>query len=137
MSGVAVLAVMAAVGAQAAAMASYDPGVAQRLIAYADAAYCGDKSHGGTDTYTRWDCPPCSLVPDFTLDAVLASPLHQTFALAGVDGTLDAPVLSFRGSVLPLNYVDDVDTSRVSWWPTTTTLPGGGGGTYARGFLRS
>ena len=124
-----VLSVMAALGA---APSGYDPHVAQRLIAYADAAYCGDKAHGGTDTYTKWDCPPCSLVPDFSLDAVLASPLHQTFALAGVDGMLDAPVLSFRGSVLPLNYVDDMDTVRVAWWPTSS-----GGGTYARGFLRS
>ena len=43
-----VLSAMAA--ALGAAPAGYDPHVAQRLIAYADAAYCGDKAHGGTDT---------------------------------------------------------------------------------------
>ena len=72
--------------ATALASAPYDPTIAKRMVAYSDAAYCGDVDHGGVDPITNWTCPPCTLLSaDFSLSSLLSNTTRQTFGFTAMD----------------------------------------------------
>lgn len=109
----------------------YDPDIALRMIQYSDVVYCGDKTHGGLKPLQQWSCEPCKALSGYnsTSSSIMSDSTRQTFALAGLEvKPKPAIVLVFRGSVLPVNFIDDDDEKLVNWWTP---------GQIHEGFLRS
>ena len=90
---------------------------AQRMILFADAAYCGDASHGSEVPIADWTCAPCKSAANVTTLGVVASAGRQTLAFVATDSVDNRTriVASFRGSVLPRNFEDDRDQELVPW----------------------
>ena len=93
--------------------------LARRLILYSDAAYCGDRHHGGLSPIQNWTCAPCQSLLDVQFDtyAIMTNVTEQTLAFVGIETDIrdgqERIILSFRGSVLDKNFVDDHDQSLV------------------------
>lgn len=108
----------------------YSEALAKKLILLSDAAYCGDDSHGSTKGITQWTCAPCLSAAKLSDVTVFGNATRQTFGLAGVtDGWAEGQhiLVSFRGSVLNQNYIDDADTKLIA-------NPNGRAGRIHRGF---
>eukprot|EP00927_Polykrikos_kofoidii_P047520 TRINITY_DN41719_c0_g1_i1.p1 TRINITY_DN41719_c0_g1~~TRINITY_DN41719_c0_g1_i1.p1 ORF type:complete len:333 (+),score=35.96 TRINITY_DN41719_c0_g1_i1:118-1116(+) len=95
---------------------TYGQTLAKKLVLLSDAAYCGDNLHGGTDVITQWTCAACLSTARLFNIEVFGNVTQQTFGFTGVsDGWLEGQhvVVSFRGSVLNQNYIDDADTTLI------------------------
>ena len=101
-----------------------------------DAAYYGDDQRNGTASLVDFRCPPCraaTALGGFVSDiAMVQNATRQTMSYVGViewgDDATDPPriLVSFRGSVLKVNFVDDADQALVP-------LPNGRAGRVHRG----
>jgi hypothetical protein len=108
----------------------FDPDEAELMVMVADAAYCGDAHHpaggAGARSIVDWSCPACHAAAAtggagaLSDVGIFEDRARQTFGFVGVSGgwppaggaggaaTEQRIVVSFRGSVLLLNFLDDV-----------------------------
>lgn len=111
----------------------FDVKEAELMVMISDAVYCGDWAHpktgAGLRSITDWTCPACEAARQLDPSTgslrsvqIFEDRVRQTFGLVGVSGGWAVPdsgsaagsgteqriVVSFRGSVLPINFLDDV-----------------------------
>lgn len=124
--------------ASASYVQAYDELLAKHLTLIADAAYCGDSSHGGTEPIESWSCAPCQAFSAAGMKIsnvkLFGNSSRQTLGFTAVAdaGHQKAPslVVAFRGSVLTKNYADDADETLIA-------DPRGRKGRLHRGFYNS
>lgn len=124
------LSCVSVLAAASASPGDYDSSAAETLILAADAAYCGDYTYpkgeqggdkGGAKSIADWDCPPCKVAAArgkggaLSSVTILNNKARQTFAFVAVsDGWPEKRiVVAFRGSVLLVNGIDDLDSKLV------------------------
>eukprot|EP00037_Helgoeca_nana_P033165 m.416890 g.416890 ORF g.416890 m.416890 type:complete len:352 (-) comp30158_c0_seq1:79-1134(-) len=115
-----VAATTAAVGNADVAAAEYSNTTALRMVLHSDAAYCGDDvSNGSTQPIRAWRCQPCEneAFRGVKVDVVGVAQGGGRDAFAYVALQDDDVVVSFRGSVLELNFDDDFDFWLKPWAP--------------------
>lgn len=71
---------------------SYPPGLASKLLHFAEASYCPDQRVAG------WECPPCKLEPAFNVTRVLSRHADDTHGFVGYDSNENAVIAAFRGT---------------------------------------
>mmetsp|Transcript_135860 Transcript_135860/g.378616 ORF Transcript_135860/g.378616 Transcript_135860/m.378616 type:complete len:234 (+) Transcript_135860:65-766(+) len=117
---------------------AYDELLAKHLTLIADAAYCGDASHGGTEPIESWSCAPCQALSAAGVKIsnvkVFGNSKRQTLGFTAVadagDQKAASLIVAFRGSVLTKNYADDADEKLI-------VDPRGHQGRVHRGFYNS
>lgn len=101
--------------------AAYSEALAKKLVRLADASYCGDRHHGGIESIESWTCQPCKVNgTEVSQVRVFTNDSRSTFGFTGVvhGGAAGSwpelpsgahAVISFRGSIDPINYADNGD----------------------------
>jgi pimeloyl-ACP methyl ester carboxylesterase len=98
---------------------AYDPLRSMQLMLHSDAAYCGDdvSGHGSTASIANWSCPPCrnSAFEGVRVELVGVAQGGGRDAFAYVAIQDDDVVVSFRGTVLNKDFLDDANAVLRTW----------------------
>jgi len=100
----------------------YDEEFANRTLMFAYGAYCGSSS------LQTWTCKWCQQIPNFEVTYVETKDELQVFV--GYDVDADQIVVSFRGTHNAIDWLDDLDMTKVSY-------PGVAGGEVHQGFYEA